>query len=129
MRELVCIVCPRGCRLSIEESPDGSLAISGNACARGPVWAESEIRDPRRTVTATCLLLPPAATGPGAADDPCEAPRRLPLRSTAPCPRPLIPELLADIYRLEVRSPVAAGQVLIENWRGQGFDVVATADG
>jgi len=147
MREHICIVCPRGCRLLIEEKADGSLDIRGNACARGPVWAESEIRDPRRTVTATCRLFAPAAStgagtataaaaaaaGPGAAaarpEAPVEAPSRLPVRSSAPCPRPLVPELLADIYRLEVRSPVAAGQVLIENWRGLGIDVVATADG
>ena len=132
MRELVCIVCPRGCKLVIEEKVDGSLDIRGNACARGPVWATSEIRDPRRTVTATCRLLPSAHGAPAPAaglEAPTDSPRRLPVRSNAPCPRPLVEDLLADIYRLELHSPVAAGQVLIANWRDLGFDVVATANG
>ena len=33
MKKLVCIVCPRGCRLTVEEGEE--IRVSGNACPRG----------------------------------------------------------------------------------------------
>ena len=33
MRELICIVCPQGCRLRVEEKQD--YRVTGNRCARG----------------------------------------------------------------------------------------------
>ena len=52
MKELVCIVCPRGCRMQLAEE-DGRLTVTGNGCKRGAAFAESEWRDPRRTVCTT----------------------------------------------------------------------------
>ena len=50
MRELVCIVCPNGCRLSI----DDDLNVTGNLCPRGKEFALNEIQHPKRSVTSTC---------------------------------------------------------------------------
>ena len=33
MKELICIVCPRGCRLTVDENND--YAVTGNSCKRG----------------------------------------------------------------------------------------------
>ena len=38
MKELTCIVCPRGCRLSIDEK----LNVTGNFCPRGANYAKDE---------------------------------------------------------------------------------------
>jgi len=119
VRELTCIVCPLGCRLRADEGADGSLSVSGNRCPRGTVYAEEEIRSPKRVVTATCLLLP-------AADGARRPARRVPVRGSAPCPKELVGDLLADIYALRVGVPVARGKTLIADWRGTGIDVVAT---
>src|SRR5512145_1713828 len=109
MRELTCIVCPIGCRLSVEDAADGELQVTGNRCPRGAVYAVEEIRSPKRVVTATCRL---GATASCADENTAEAaglsarlhrhglcePRRLPVKSSTPCPKDRISELLADIY-------------------------------
>ena len=125
MRELTCIVCPIGCSLTVEEGAvvqgQPSLTITGNRCNRGPVYAKEEILSPKRVVTATCGFTAPE-------NDPARsltAPRRIPVKSSMPCPREKIKELLEEIYRLRPGLPVKAGDKLITNWKGTGIDVVA----
>ncbi|MDR1099508.1 MAG: DUF1667 domain-containing protein, partial [Treponema sp.] len=98
MKNLTCIVCPAGCSLTVEEGPAGPgprLTVTGNRCPRGAVYAQEEFSTPRRVVTATCPVMEEAGGEPG-------RPRRLPVKTTAPCPRERIPALLADIYRITV---------------------------
>lgn len=115
MRELTCIVCPLGCRLTATEEASGEIRTTGNRCPRGAAYAEEEIRAPKRVVTATCRLVP----GGGSI-------RRVPVRGTVPCPREYVDELLSDIYGLRVAPPVSRGDVLIADWKGRGIDVIAT---
>ena len=51
-KELVCIVCPRSCRMTITSDGD-ELVVTGNTCKRGKEFAVSEMTDPRRTVCTT----------------------------------------------------------------------------
>ncbi|MDR0569382.1 MAG: DUF1667 domain-containing protein [Spirochaetaceae bacterium] len=112
MRSLTCIVCPVGCSLTVSAEP--ALAVAGNACPRGAVYAQEEIRAPKRVVTATCALSP----GPHGL-------KRLPVKTAQACPKALIRELLADLYRLTLQAPLKAGDVIIPDWRGTGVNVVA----
>jgi CxxC motif-containing protein len=138
MKTLTCIVCPMGCSLAVEEGPleaDGfpALAVTGNRCPRGAAYAREEIRAPRRIVTATCRIAgegPPGREGAGSGGDTDrafgpETPRRLPVKTTIPCPRGKIPALLADIYRISVKLPVKTGDLILPDWQGSGIDVVA----
>ena len=113
MKELICIVCPIGCSLIVDEGAD-LLAVSGNRCPRGEVYAQEEITAPKRVVTATCSA---AADG---------ALRRIPVKTSVPCPKEKIKRLLADIYRVRIALPVRAGDIVIADWDGCGIDVVAT---
>ena len=125
MRELTCIVCPVGCSLVVEEGPAvqgaPSLAIRGNRCIRGSAYAKEEILSPKRVVTATCAF----TASSGVPSRSLTAPRRVPVKSSSPCPKEKINELLADIYRLKPKLPVKAGDKLIADWKGIGIDVVA----
>lgn len=130
-RNLTCIVCPLGCRLTVTDpaetgdaSAGSALVVSGNRCARGAAYAEEEIRAPKRMVTATCRIASAGTAGAGGAGR-FDRPRRVPVKSSAPCPREYVDELIADIYALSVGAPVARGARLIENWKGRGIDVVA----
>jgi len=148
MRELTCIVCPIGCSLSVEEGPAAgkglpAFTVTGNRCPRGAAYAQEEIRAPKRVITATCGItfpLEPAAERAMASVDSenrgfpagnavphrsLTAPRRLPVKTSAPCPKEKIDELLGDIYRLKVCLPVKAGHKLITDWKGSGIDVIA----
>ena len=57
MKELICIVCPRGCHLKAE-GPDGNgnYSVTGNSCPRGRAYAVSELTHPVRTLTTTVRL-------------------------------------------------------------------------
>lgn len=129
-RELTCITCPLGCRLSVETDPSGELLVSGNRCPRGAVYAKEEFFSPKRTVTATC---PAACAGtkaacPDGADPalPHARIRRVPIRSTAPFPKERIEELLRIVYATEVPLPVARGEVVLRDALGTGIDLIAT---
>ena len=116
MRSLTCIVCPIGCALSVEGDPEAALSISGNRCPRGAVYAQEEVRAPKRVVTATCGIASPVLDG---------SPRRVPVKTQQACPRERINDLLADIYKTRIRLPVKAGDAVITDWQGSGINVVA----
>ena len=50
-RELTCIVCPRGCQMTVEMGDE--ITVSGNLCPRGKVYAQNECVNPQRTITST----------------------------------------------------------------------------
>jgi len=126
MRELTCIVCPVGCPLVTEENVAtdnvSAINVTGNCCPRGVVYAQEEISAPKRTVTATCAAVFDKDSGERSP----YAPRRVPVKTSAPCPQEKILALLADIYGAKVTLPVKLGDVVISNWNGIGLDVVAT---
>jgi CxxC motif-containing protein len=139
MRNLTCIVCPMGCSLAVEEGEMGSdgfplLTVTGNRCPRGAVYAQEEIRSPKRVVTATCAVVWGAEKneGGGLPSTPgrtgFSGPRRVPVKTSGPCPREKIGALLREIYKTKVRLPVKAGDKILPNWEGLGIDVVAVRD-
>ena len=105
----------------VEEEADNSLSVTGNSCQRGVVYAQEEVRDPKRVVTATCAVdLREKERGNG------NTTRRVPVKTLLPCPKGRINELLADLYSLKVKLPVKSGDPVISDWRGTGITVVAT---
>ena len=120
MRSLTCIICPIGCALEVEnnESYD-NMSVTGNLCNRGKDYALEEIRCPKRVVTATASIMPGGQGKAGSV-------RRVPVKTTIPCPREKIPAMLQDIYKLKVSLPVKTGDVLIADWDGIGIDIIAT---
>ena len=54
IRELTCIVCPRGCQLKVELDEKGAvLNVEGFTCPRGKQYAVDECTHPMRTITST----------------------------------------------------------------------------
>jgi len=109
----ICINCPAGCHLEITVDDDGAVDVRGNRCPRGKKYAEAEIADPRRTVTAVVR-----SEGP--------EPVCVPVKTSAPLPRRLIPDLLQELAATRVALPVGVGDVVLKNVRESGIDVVAT---
>ena len=52
-RELTCINCPMGCRITVTMEGDDIIAVEGNTCKRGFVYACNEVKSPVRTVTTS----------------------------------------------------------------------------
>ena len=51
MKELICIVCPQGCHLKVDE--ENGCAVTGNSCPRGAEYGKAELTHPTRVVTST----------------------------------------------------------------------------
>ncbi len=111
--ELVCVVCPRSCRLTAEGDGCKIDNVSGNHCPRGDKYAREECIDPRRILTT----LVPVAN--------CQR-YMLPVRSSCSVPRDKLVELLAEIKNVKVKAPVALHQVIIANIGGTGADIIAS---
>ena len=50
-KSLICIGCPRGCRLEVEMEGE-TITVRGNSCPKGEEYAKQEMTNPRRVVTA-----------------------------------------------------------------------------
>ena len=110
-RELICIVCPIGCRLEVAED-NGTVTVTGNSCPRGAEYAREELLCPKRVVTATCTLTGSRQT-------------RLPVKTDRPIPAEYVPSLLHDVYSLETAAPVRRGDILLENYMDTEVNLVA----
>jgi CxxC motif-containing protein len=113
MKELTCIVCPRGCRLMVDEEHD--FKVTGNHCPRGAAYGANELRHPTRVLASTVAIS-------GATCD------RLPVKTNAPIGKELLLQAMEIIHQVQVTSPVSTGQVIVANILGSGVDVVATRD-
>ena len=111
MKELVCIVCPRGCRLKVDEQND--FAVTGNTCPRGAEYGRNEIMAPTRVLTSTVRL-----TGASL--------RRCPVKTDRPVPREKLLEIMSLLNEVELTSPVTIGQPVLENVLGTGANVIVT---
>lgn len=111
MKELICIVCPKGCHLKVDEEQD--YAVTGNSCPRGAEYGRVELTHPTRTVTSTVRC-----TG--------GAHPRCPVKTSAPVPKERVFEVMAALDGVTLTAPVAAGQAVVKNVCGLGADVVAT---
>jgi CxxC motif-containing protein len=107
----ICTVCPKGCRLKVDE--EGDHAVTGNSCARGADYGRAELLHPTRVLTTTVRL-----RGGELA--------RCPVRTSAPIPKGPMREAMAVIDRIAAEAPVTRGQVLLADLLGTGADVVVT---
>lgn len=111
MKELICIVCPKGCHLKVDE--ENGYAVTGNSCPRGAEYGKVELINPTRVVTSTV-----AVEGGGHP--------RCPVKTNRPIPKGKMMEAMATLDGLVLRAPVALGQVVVHNVCGTGADFVAT---
>ncbi len=113
MKELVCIVCPRGCTMTLEgEGKD--VKVSGNSCKRGAEFAVSEMTEPKRTICSTVRTAFP--------DVPV-----LPVRVSKEIPKDRIFDVMAEINKVTVKKKVKRGEVIIKDVLGLGADIIATS--
>ncbi|MDD5675522.1 MAG: DUF1667 domain-containing protein [Chitinivibrionales bacterium] len=110
--ETICIVCPTGCRLSVEPGAKG-LAVTGNKCPRGEKYGLQEAVDPRRVVTAVIRTPSP--------DWPC-----VPVKTTGAIPKKMIDGLLKQLYALTAPLPLNRGAVILKNVYDTGINVCCT---
>ena len=113
MKELICIVCPRGCQLKAKVENRELIAISGNTCARGKTYALNELTNPTRMITSTVAI------------DSTEL-KRLPVMTDKPISKELIFEAMKEINKVKVKAPIKIGEVVIKNILDTDVNIIAT---
>lgn len=113
MIELICIVCPQGCRLTVDE--ERGCAVTGNRCPRGAEYGRIELTAPTRTVTSTVRCT--GGVHP-----------RCPVKTDRPVPKSLIPAVMAALEGVTLAAPVRLGQVIVAGVCGTDANIVATRD-
>ena len=110
----LCIGCPLGCRLELEETDDHEIVeVRGFSCKKGERFAIQEHTDPRRMVTTTVAV---------------EQGRfpRLPVRTVEPVPKALMGRVCEELRSVTVEAPVTMGEVVCRDIAGTGVDVIAS---
>lgn len=110
--ELICIECPIGCRIKVEQAGD-SLKVSGAGCKKGKDFVKNEILDPKRILTTTVSIDSAISN-------------RLPVRSDKPAPKARIEEMVKKIKDFKVKAPVKMGDIIAKDFLSTGVDIIAS---
>lgn len=109
MKTLTCIVCPKGCTLTVDAVHE---KVTGNGCSRGKDYGLTEVKNPIRVLTTTVAI--ENAAHP-----------RLPVKTSAPIPKGKLREAMAFIDTVRVTAPVQPGDVIVPDFLNTGTDLVA----
>ncbi|TCO75183.1 DUF1667 domain-containing protein [Marinisporobacter balticus] len=111
-KEIICIVCPIGCRLTVSKDKD-EYKVTGNSCKRGETYGIKEMTNPTRVIPTTVKIKNGFL-------------KRLPVKTNGSVPKELIFKCMEIMNHVEVEAPVKMGDVIIYNILEIGIDVVAT---
>ena len=113
MKEMICIVCPMGCHLTVDDSNLEDIKVTGNTCARGPKYAREECTCPKRMVTSVVKV-----KGGEIA--------MVSVKTSDSIKKELIFDALETLKDVVVEAPVKIGDVVIKNVLNTGVDFIAT---
>lgn len=113
MKKLICITCPMGCEMSIEEEDGVLLSVEGNRCKRGEMFAKQECKSPMRMLTSGVHIDHARLS-------------KVPVISSKELPLGKIEEVMEIIRKTKVDAPVKLHDVIIEDVLNLGVDIVAS---
>ena len=110
---IICVGCPKGCRIKIEDEDGKIKNISGYGCDKGKEYAREEYKNPTRILPTTVIV----ENG------------ELPLvsvKTEKPIPKKYLLPAMKEISRARVEAPVKIGDIIIKNVKNTGINVIAT---
>ena len=110
-RKLTCIICPRGCDMTLTLSDGALIEVSGNACPRGKTYANDECTHPKRSVTSTVRPEDGALAA---------------VKTSVAIPKELVFECMKEINKAIAPADVKIGDAVIKNVLGTDADVIVT---
>lgn len=115
VRVIRCIVCPTGCEIQVKKNESGDISFDGYTCKRGLEYAEQEYYEPKRILTTTMRVqngfLP-----------------LIPVRTDVAILKDKLGDALKEIAVTQIKAPIKAGAILIENILGSGANIIASRD-
>ena len=110
IRNITCIICPRGCALTAEIT-DAGVTVTGNACPKGQEYAVNECTNPVRTVTATIRVINRYNT-------------MVSVKTSVPVSKDKMMDVIKALRNTQIEAPVHIGDVILKDICGS--DIVAT---
>ena len=111
-RDMICIICPRGCSLTAEITENG-VQVSGNACPKGEEYAINECTNPVRTVTATVRVSNRYNTMAS-------------VKTVTPVAKDKMMDVMAALREIQIQAPAKIGDIILKDVCGS--DIVITKD-
>lgn len=111
IHEMICIACPVGCRLKINEGNE--IEVLDAKCERGKTYGVKEMTNPTRILTSTMKV--EGGTS-----------KRIPVRTALDIPKDKLLDCMKQINTVTLKAPIDMGQVLIKDVLGTGVNIVAS---
>ena len=115
MKELICINCPMGCHLSVDDSDKSNIIVTGNTCPRGKTYGINEVLHPLRMVTSSVRV----KNGIN---------KVVSIKTKEPIPKELVFEALNVLKDIECEAPVHIGDIIVKNVLNTNIDIIATSN-
>ncbi|MCL2093697.1 MAG: DUF1667 domain-containing protein [Treponema sp.] len=113
-RDIICIVCPVGCRLKVSGTIE-DLKVNGQRCEKGLEYAKDEISNPMRMICTTVRInggIHPV----------------LPVKTDRAISEKYKLDVVKEVNKIQLNSPVKMGDVIISDLFGTGVNIVAERD-
>ena len=112
-KEMICINCPMGCHLTVDDTDKNNIIVSGNTCPRGKTYAINEVTAPKRMVTGSVRVS--GGTIP-----------MVSVKTREAIPKELIFQSLELLKNVVLPAPVHIGDVAVADICGCGVDFIVT---
>lgn len=106
---MICIVCPVGCHISVDQDHH----VTGNKCPRGEAHGIKEATDPRRVLTTSVRTT-------------FETMPRLSVKSREAVPKGIMFDIIDVLDHVLITKPITIGDVVIKDVLGTGIDIIST---
>ena len=110
-KEFICIVCPKGCRIKVDNEGN----ISGYTCLRGLNYVKEELTCPKRMLTSTVKVSNRKDT-------------YVSVKTSSSIPKDLLLKVMEELKKASVEAPVKMHQVLVKNIFDTNVDIIATKE-
>lgn len=111
-REIICIVCPLGCKMTVQFEESEVKTVMANQCKKGIRYAQKELTFPGRVLTTTMKT-------------DMDGIPLLPVRSNKEIPLERIMDCMKEISILQISEKVSLGQTIISNILNLGVDIIS----
>jgi CxxC motif-containing protein len=112
-KELICVNCPKGCRITVSFEQGKIVDIKGYSCDKGRNYAAQETVRPMRILTTTVKI------------ENCEL-LVLPVITSKEIPLDMMETAMKEVRKIIVDAPIHMGDVIVKKFLGTDADLIAS---
>lgn len=112
-KELICVNCPKGCRITVTLDNGKVTDIQGYTCEKGRNYAAQETIRPMRVLTSTVKIENGTA-------------RVLPVITEKEIPLDMVNQAMEKIRTIDVYAPIKVNDVIVPDFLHTGVDLIAS---